>query len=79
MKFIQRILTSWKIVTVNGPYDHIRFRDNEKAAISSENNKNIAKLLELANNSEKMQSTRRSKKYLTKDTSMRLSHTCRES
>ena len=58
MKFIQRILTSWKIVNVNGSHDHIRFRDNEKAAISSENNKNIAKLLELANNSEKMQSTR---------------------
>ena len=58
-------------------YDNIRFCDEERAAIGLENNEIIKKLLELANSFEKMSSTGRQKKSLTKDNSMELSHTCR--
>ena len=58
-------------------YDNIRFCDEERAAIGLENNEIIKKLLELANSFEKMSSTGRQKKSLTKDNSMGLSHTCR--
>ena len=53
MKFIQLILTFWKIVHFHEPYDDIKFHDNDRTAIRSENNKNIKRLLELTNIFEK--------------------------
>ena len=58
-------------------YDNIRFCNEERAAIGLENNEIIKKLLELVKSFEKMPSTARQKKSLTKDNSMGLSHTCR--
>ena len=77
MNFIYLIVTFWKIVSFLGPYADIRFCDEVRAAIRSENNENIEKLLELDNIFENVQSTGRQKKSLTKDTSMGLSYTCK--
>ena len=77
MNFIYLVVTFWKIVSFLGPYDDIRFCDEVRAAIRSENNENIEKLLKLDNIFENMQYTGRQKKSLTKDTSMGLSHTCK--
>ena len=78
--FLNRFVKFWKIMNVKGLLADIRFRDPDRAVISSHDDcRRLKYLLEIANMAEGMMTEKQGKRQqqLTKDTARALSHTCR--
>ena len=77
VKFIEVILSFWKIVSNKDIKGDERHRDPLKKPISSSDDGNLKILLEIAAMAEKMRGKQGSRiKSLTRDTSLALEHTC---
>ena len=78
ISFLNKFVKFWKIMNVKGLLADIRFRDPDRAVISSHDDCRLNDLLEIANMAEGMMTEKQGKRQqqLTKDTARALSHTC---
>ena len=77
ISFIEKIINFWKIVNCKGSSTDVRFRDPMRAPMRFPDDSRLSFLLELADMADKMKSSGKRRKMLTKDTASALAHTCR--
>ena len=76
---MEKFVKFWKILNVKGLNADIRFRDPERALMSSDDDSRLNFLLDIAKMANSMMTEKQGKrqKQLTKDTARALSHTCK--